>query len=421
MTVSNAGVVTANSFVGLNSSSVTATGSTTARTLANRFADVVNVKDFGAVGDGVANDTAAFQAAINSFPINAKGTIIIPSGTYNISGTINYNSINILFLKYNNATIIGNPNQIYGILDILSPVFGSQGYLAHNFPPGFNVASSSSSNLCLIRGSATNPDNTTQYARNALFIETHSNNSSTIAQSVWGAATKKTGMVSEFVVEPGFYGEANSGAFRAYSTTPCTLDNFALVGLAAIGQSNPGVGFKKSNCWGMNAIAAHTSGTGGGTNLVGIEADIIPNETATPYAIPGNPFATNYTGYWAQADAKDTIECNTAFLATTTNSLKGWQNFLAGGGACSWWQIATSTTVNNPNARGISLDTTWAGDTCHIIQCTTGAVGSKAFQFLVTGDPNESVYIRVGGALKKVYQDAPDSAGTGYRALRVVN
>jgi hypothetical protein len=43
MTVSNAGVVTANSFVGSASSATAlATGSTTARTLANRFADVVN-------------------------------------------------------------------------------------------------------------------------------------------------------------------------------------------------------------------------------------------------------------------------------------------------------------------------------------------------------------------------------------------
>jgi hypothetical protein len=79
MTVSNAGVVTANSFAGSASSATAlATGSTTARTLANRFADVVNVKDFGAVGDGVADDTAAIQAAINSLG-SLGGMVFIPS------------------------------------------------------------------------------------------------------------------------------------------------------------------------------------------------------------------------------------------------------------------------------------------------------------------------------------------------------
>lgn len=77
MTVSNAGVVTANSFVGLNNSSVTATGSTTARTLANRFADVVNVLDFGAVGDGVTNNIRAFNFALRS-----GKSVFIPKGTY---------------------------------------------------------------------------------------------------------------------------------------------------------------------------------------------------------------------------------------------------------------------------------------------------------------------------------------------------
>ena len=87
MTVSNAGVVTANSFVGaMNGSSVTATGSTTARTLANRFADVVNVKDFGAVGDGVADDTAAIQAAVNVAGQSKK--VYIPSGIYYCSSPI---------------------------------------------------------------------------------------------------------------------------------------------------------------------------------------------------------------------------------------------------------------------------------------------------------------------------------------------
>jgi hypothetical protein len=91
MTVSNAGVVTANSFVGLNSSSVTATGSNAARTLANRFADVMNVKDFGAVGDwnsttGTDNFTA-FQNAIAALSTRG-GTVYIPSGRYLCNGTL---------------------------------------------------------------------------------------------------------------------------------------------------------------------------------------------------------------------------------------------------------------------------------------------------------------------------------------------
>ena len=42
---------------GFDGLTVTATGGTTARTLAARFADVVNVKDWGAVGDGTTDDT----------------------------------------------------------------------------------------------------------------------------------------------------------------------------------------------------------------------------------------------------------------------------------------------------------------------------------------------------------------------------
>lgn len=49
----------------INSAKVIATGSTTARTLADRFADGITIKDFGAKGDGTTNDTAAFAALEN--------------------------------------------------------------------------------------------------------------------------------------------------------------------------------------------------------------------------------------------------------------------------------------------------------------------------------------------------------------------
>jgi hypothetical protein len=60
-----------------------ATSSTYARTLEDRAADVINVKDFGAKGDGIANDGPAIQAA---FDAGAGGRVTIPAGTY-ISAT----------------------------------------------------------------------------------------------------------------------------------------------------------------------------------------------------------------------------------------------------------------------------------------------------------------------------------------------
>lgn len=47
----------------------------------------VDVRAFGAVGDGVADDTAAIQAAINS-EVSTGNTVFIPPGTYRITGQL---------------------------------------------------------------------------------------------------------------------------------------------------------------------------------------------------------------------------------------------------------------------------------------------------------------------------------------------
>lgn len=54
------------------------------RTVDSRLSDYVSVKDFGAVGDGIADDTVAIRAAINSAEASS-GLLYIPAGTFLVS------------------------------------------------------------------------------------------------------------------------------------------------------------------------------------------------------------------------------------------------------------------------------------------------------------------------------------------------
>ena len=51
-----------------------------------KLAETVSVKDFGAKGDGVTDDTAAIQAAIDSVPTGGK--VVVPLGKYIVTDTI---------------------------------------------------------------------------------------------------------------------------------------------------------------------------------------------------------------------------------------------------------------------------------------------------------------------------------------------
>lgn len=92
---------------------------------------VINVKDFGAKGDGVTDDTAAIQAAIDYASTNTE-TVYIPCGMYKITSSINVKT-NILGGGYQRdfrhiakvgTTLIDATNGNSNVLDISNSNFG---------------------------------------------------------------------------------------------------------------------------------------------------------------------------------------------------------------------------------------------------------------------------------------------------------
>jgi hypothetical protein len=79
-----------------------------ARTVQDRLREKVSVKDFGAVGNGVANDTTAIQNAINTAAARGNGgaTVFFPAGTYRINTGITFTTGIILEGDSEKGTIL---------------------------------------------------------------------------------------------------------------------------------------------------------------------------------------------------------------------------------------------------------------------------------------------------------------------------
>lgn len=103
---------------------VIAEGSDVPRMLKDRFADVINVRDFGAKGDGVTDDTEAIQAAFDK--AGSTRSVFFPSGKYNVSSvtancSVYGEGMNSSFLqgKQNSgATLVwsgGSRKELYGL------------------------------------------------------------------------------------------------------------------------------------------------------------------------------------------------------------------------------------------------------------------------------------------------------------------
>lgn len=104
-----AGSFTTVSATGAITGQSTATGSSTARTFANRFNDVTNVLDYGADPSFSADSSAAIVAALAACPTSG-GTLFFPSGKYkwNSGSTLLFSGFTDLTLIFDGATLYDN-------------------------------------------------------------------------------------------------------------------------------------------------------------------------------------------------------------------------------------------------------------------------------------------------------------------------
>jgi len=124
------------------------------RTVESKLQDIVSVKDFGAVGDGVTDDTAAIQAAIDSV---ARPDVFFPAGTYKVTGiTIDKNWVTLrggsenasrLYCNTSNADIITIDNVEHTVIENLD--FITSSYAARYAVNGTNVPTTRLTNLTI--------------------------------------------------------------------------------------------------------------------------------------------------------------------------------------------------------------------------------------------------------------------------------
>jgi hypothetical protein len=104
------------------------------RTIQAKLRETISVKDFGAVGDGVTDDTLAFQNAILTSVVLGK-VIFVPAGNYLITDTLNIPTYTQISGETNHCTGYNYNISPKGSVITFAPVTAKSLFVASGTPP----------------------------------------------------------------------------------------------------------------------------------------------------------------------------------------------------------------------------------------------------------------------------------------------
>lgn len=346
---------------------VLADGSVSRRDLSARFADSFNVKDYGAVGDGNTDDTAAIQAAISAIPTTAGGTlptlpattaqggyaVVLPRGVYKITAKLVVGARRMMFLGNgmigSNGTIIYQTDANADFIDYYTSsldgisVYGIQFY-------GAGKASGTGNAIRLGRA-----------AQTAFSVH---------IQRCWFTAIPNACVYADYCADLSIQGSALENAkYGLYVANPgiaegdigklqgCTLYGLTY-GVYATAGSNLLISGNQINLCGTNPGGAMDSTSGGIVLIKGAS----PSVRAT--TISGNAFRGNVTDIIIDGSTGSAISSNTGVIDTNVSgntSDRCYRRFILVDDADGTRIIGN--TITAPNAEAGAFDAIDIADT----------------------------------------------------------
>jgi hypothetical protein len=367
------------------------------RTVQAKLRDILSIKDKGALGDGLADDTAAFQVVLSAPAAGKTLMCLVPDGTYLLSSSPIIGAGRVHWVFGRNVSLTGA-----GVLPFAPTKVQLGGSPIAPTKPTTEV----------IEGNAGAPFTDITYVTPSAYFERHTNGANADSCD-WGNSKKHAPVTVEVIAYGAETGECSAFAGRVFSATAAPAGAQPLVGIAAVAQSNAPAAQANREVFGANFVVASSTGNKP-VNMVGIEVDVIPSQSATTLR-PGQGGADNFTAYWAQS-AGGTITANTAFFASATGT-GGWNYGMVIDCNVQAYLQYLRTSVNAPTAKGIRVETQYQANTGRLLELFCGALEYMR----VDGDSNSPVWIRSEGVLKQITAGAADSAGAGFKYLKVVN